>query len=62
MADAWAGLQPVDRIRTLLLATLLALATLAEAAKAWVAGAESGSIRNRSGDVYNSSAVRGYDD
>lgn len=26
MAEAWAGLQPVDRIRTLLLATLLALA------------------------------------
>jgi integrase len=35
--------------------------TLREAAAAWVAGAEDGSIRNRSGDRYKPSAVRGYE-
>jgi integrase len=35
--------------------------TLREAAEGWVAGAESGAIRNRSGDVYKPSVVRGYE-
>jgi hypothetical protein len=35
--------------------------TLGEAAAAWVTGAENGSIRNRSGDRYKPSAVRGYE-
>jgi hypothetical protein len=35
--------------------------TLAQAAEAWLAGAGDGSIRNRSGDVYKPSAVRGYE-
>jgi hypothetical protein len=35
--------------------------TLAEVAEAWLAGAADGSIRNRSGDVYKPSAVRGYE-
>ena len=35
-------------------------ATLTEAAAAWVAGARGGSVRNRSGDVYKPSVVRGY--
>jgi integrase len=34
--------------------------TLREAAAAWLAGARDGSIRNRSGDVYKPSALRGY--
>jgi Phage integrase, N-terminal SAM-like domain len=34
---------------------------LAEAAESWVAGARSGAIRNRSGDVYKPSAIRGYE-
>jgi len=34
--------------------------TLAEAGEAWITGAKSGAIRNRSGDVYKPSAVRGY--
>jgi integrase len=34
--------------------------TLREAADAWLAGARDGSIRNRSGDVYKPSAIRGY--
>lgn len=37
------------------------LITLREAAAAWLAGARDGSIRNRSGDVYKPSAIRGYD-
>jgi len=41
--------------------TAMPSTTLAEAAEAWVAGAQSGSIRNRSGDVYKPSAVRGYE-
>lgn len=35
--------------------------TLREAAKAWLAGARDGWIRNRSGDVYKPSTIRGYD-
>jgi integrase len=35
--------------------------TLREAADSWVKGAEAGSIRNRSGDRYKPSAVRGYE-
>src|SRR5947209_18621065 len=34
--------------------------TLREAAEAWLEGARSGVIRNRSGDPYKPSAVRGY--
>ena len=34
--------------------------TLHEAANAWLAGARDGSIRNRSGDPYKPSALRGY--
>src|SRR5205085_8659145 len=32
-----------------------------QAAEAWLAGARDGSVRNRSGDVYKPSAIRGYD-
>ena len=35
--------------------------TLREAAEAWLAGVHEGSIRNRSGDAYKQSAIRGYD-
>jgi integrase len=35
--------------------------TLREAAEAWLAGAEDGTIRNRSGDRYKPSALRGYE-
>jgi integrase len=35
--------------------------TLREAAEAWLAGAREGSIRNRSGDRYKPSVVRGYE-
>jgi integrase len=35
--------------------------TLREAADAWLTGARDGSIRNRSGDRYKPSAVRGYE-
>lgn len=35
--------------------------TLREAADAWLAGVRAGTIRNRSGDRYKPSAVRGYD-
>jgi integrase len=34
--------------------------TLREAAEAWLAGAEAGTIRTRSGDPYKPSAIRGY--
>lgn len=34
--------------------------TWREAAEAWLVGAEGGTIRNRSGDVYKSSTLRGY--
>jgi integrase len=35
--------------------------TLSEAAEAWLAGARAGSIRNRSGDRYKPSVIRGYE-
>ena len=35
--------------------------TVREAATAWLAGARDGSIRNRSGDRYKPSTIRGYD-
>ena len=35
--------------------------TVREAATSWLVGARDGSIRNRSGDVYKPSAIRGYD-
>ena len=35
--------------------------TLREAAAAWLEGAQDGSIRNRSGDPYKPSAIRGYE-
>jgi integrase len=35
--------------------------TLDDAAAAWLVGAEAGSVRNRSGDVYKPSAIRGYE-
>ena len=35
--------------------------TLGEAAEAWLAGVRDGSIRNRSGDRYKPSVVRGYE-
>jgi hypothetical protein len=35
--------------------------TLREAANAWLEGARAGVIRNRSGDTYKPSAIRGYD-
>ena len=35
--------------------------TLPEAAEAWLEGARDGSIRNRSGDRYKPSAIRGYE-
>jgi integrase len=35
--------------------------TLREAGEAWLAGARDGSVRNRSGDVYKPSALRGYE-
>jgi integrase len=35
--------------------------TLAQAAEAWLQGAREGLIRNRSGDPYKPSAIRGYD-
>jgi len=35
--------------------------TLSEAAEAWLAGVRDGSIRNRSGDRYKPSAIRGYE-
>ena len=36
-------------------------ATLTDAATAWLAGAASGAVRNRSGDVYKPSTIRGYE-
>jgi integrase len=35
--------------------------TLREAATAWLAGAREGTVRNRSGDRYKPSTLRGYD-
>jgi integrase len=36
-------------------------ATLEDAASAWLVGARAGSMRNRSGDVYKPSVIRGYE-
>ena len=41
--------------------TAAPVSTLGHAADAWVAGAVSGAVRNRSGDIYKPSAVRGYE-
>ncbi len=58
-AKAWrADAQVALRKGTL---TAARSATLAEAAAAWLAGAANGSVRNRSGDVYKPSVVRGYE-
>jgi len=35
--------------------------TFAEAAEAWLEGAKAGTIRNRNGEVYKPSAIRGYE-
>ena len=35
--------------------------TLREAAEAWLDGARAGTVRNRSGDAYKPSAIRGYE-
>jgi integrase len=35
--------------------------TISEAADAWLSGARSGAIRNRSGEVYKPSVLRGYE-
>lgn len=35
--------------------------TLMEASQVWLAGARAGGVRNRSGDVYKPSAIRGYE-
>jgi len=58
-AKAWqAEAQVALRAGTL---TAAPRVTLAAAAEAWVAGAQAGRIRNRSGDVHKPSAVRGYE-
>ena len=36
--------------------------TVAEAAEAWLTGARAGAIRNRSGDEYKPSSIRGYEE
>src|SRR5947209_91899 len=57
-AKAWrADAQVAVRRGTMRTATQT---TLREAADAWLEGARSGAIRNRSGDLYKPSAVRGY--
>ena len=35
--------------------------TVREAADEWLAGAQAGAVRNRSGDIYKPSALRGYE-
>jgi integrase len=52
-----------DAIRALEKGTMKAPTntTLREAAEAWLVGAKDGSIRNRSGDPYKPSALRGYE-
>ncbi|HEX8083314.1 MAG TPA: tyrosine-type recombinase/integrase [Solirubrobacteraceae bacterium] len=58
-AKAWrADAQVALRKGTL---TAARSATLDEAAATWLAGAVNGSVRNRSGDVYKPSVVRGYE-
>lgn len=58
-AKAWRA----DATRAVRVGTMSAgkAPTLREAAGAWLAGARDGSIRNRSGDAYKPSAIRGYD-
>jgi integrase len=58
-AKAWrAATQTAIRLGTMRAPSRL---TLREAANSWIAGARDGSIRNRSGDRYKPSAVRGYE-
>jgi integrase len=58
-AKAWRA----DATRAVRVGTMRAVQapTLREAAESWLAGARDGSIRNRSGDAYKPSAIRGYD-
>src|SRR3954453_20039758 len=59
-AKAWRA----DAMREIRLGTRRASApiTVAAAAEAWLTGARAGSIRNRSGDEYKPSSIRGYDE
>src|SRR4051812_14525576 len=59
-AKAWRG----DAMREIRLGTRRASAplTVAEAAETWLTGARAGSIRNRSGDEYKPSSIRGYEE
>src|SRR4051794_33398767 len=59
-AKAWRA----DAMREIRLGTRRASAplTVAEAAETWLTGARAGSIRNRSGDEYKPSSIRGYDE
>src|SRR3954453_22632385 len=59
-AKAWRA----DAMREIRLGTRRASAplTVAEAAEAWLTGARAGSIRNRSGDEYKPSSIRGYEE
>jgi integrase len=59
-AKAWR----VDATREIRLGTRRASAplTVAAAAEAWLTGARSGAIRNRSGDEYKPSSIRGYEE
>src|SRR3954452_14676921 len=59
-AKAWRA----DAMREIRLGTRRAAAplTVAAAAEAWLKGARAGSIRNRSGDEYKPSSIRGYEE
>ena len=59
-AKAWRA----DAMREIRLGTRRASAplTVAEAAETWLTGARAGSIRNRSGDEYKPSSIRGYEE
>src|SRR3954451_24901689 len=59
-AKAWRA----DAMREVRLGTRRASApvTVAVAAEAWLTGARSGAIRNRSGDAYKPSSIRGYEE
>jgi hypothetical protein len=58
-ARAWrSGAQTAIRRGTLRAPTQI---TLSEAAEAWLERARAGSIRNRSGDRYKPSVIRGYE-
>jgi integrase len=59
-ARAWRADAQVQLRKGLLRAS--APVTLREAADAWLAGARSGAIRNRSGDAYKPSTLRGYEE